>query len=41
MLRLMLSLDSLVTTGSGTLWAVGSRNPSGTSVWQTVTARYS
>lgn len=37
----LLSFGGLVTTGSGTLWAVDSRNPNGTSVWQTVTARYS
>jgi len=37
----LLSFSGLVTTGSGTLWAVGSRNPTGTGVWQTVTARYS
>ena len=37
----VLSFGGLVTTGSGTLWSVGSRNPSGTSVWQTLTARYS
>jgi hypothetical protein len=37
----VLSFDGLVTTGSGTLWAAGSRNPTGTSVWQTLTARYS
>ena len=36
----VLSFSGLVTTGSGALWAVGSRNPTGT-VWQTVTARYS
>ena len=37
----VLSLDGLVTTGSGTLWSVGSRNPNGTTNWQTLTARYS
>jgi len=37
----VLSFDSLATTGSGTLWSVGSRNPTRTSVWQTLTARYS
>jgi len=37
----ILSLDGLVTTGPGTLWSVGSRNPHGTTVWQTLTARYS
>jgi len=37
----LLSFGGLVTTGSGALWAVGSRNPTGTGVWQTVTARYS
>lgn len=36
-----LVFSGLVTTGSGTLWAAGSRNPSGTSVYQTLTARYS
>jgi hypothetical protein len=37
----VLSFSGLVTTGGGTLWAAGSRNPTGSSVWQTVTARYS
>ena len=37
----VLSFDGLVTTGSGTLWSVGSRNPNGTTNWQTLTARYS
>jgi len=37
----VLSFDGLVTTGSGRLWSVGSRNPAGTTVWQTLTARYS
>jgi hypothetical protein len=37
----VLSFDGLVTTGPGTLWSVGSRNPNGTTVWQTLTARYS
>ena len=37
----VLSFDGLVTTGSGTLWSVGSRNPNGTTFWQTLTARYS
>src|SRR5215472_595374 len=37
----VLSFDGLVTTGSGRLWWVGSRNPAGTTVWQTLTARYS
>ena len=37
----VLSFDGLATTGSGTLWSVGSRNPSGTSVWQTLSAKFS
>ena len=37
----ILSFDGLVTTGSGRLWSVGSRNPAGTTVWQTLSARYS
>ena len=37
----ILSFDGLVSTGSGRLWSVGSRNPAGTTVWQTLTARYS
>ena len=37
----ILSFDGLVTTGSVTLWSVGSRNPNGTTNWQTLTARYS
>jgi hypothetical protein len=37
----VLSFSGLVTTGAGTLWAAGSRNPTGSSVWQTLTARYS
>ena len=39
-----LGFSGLVTTGSGTLWAAGSRLPNGVSggaAWQTVTARYS
>jgi len=36
--RSVLSFDGLVTTGSGTLWSVGSRNPNGTTNWQTLTA---
>ena len=37
----VLSFDGLVATGTGTLWAAGSRNLNGTTAWQTVTARYS
>ena len=39
--RSVLSFDGLVTTGSGTLWSVGSENPNGRTSWQTLTARYS
>jgi hypothetical protein len=37
----VLSFDGLVSTGSGTLWSVGSRNPNGTTFWQTLSAKYS
>jgi hypothetical protein len=37
----VLSFSGLVTSGSGTLWAAGSRNPTGSSFWQTVAARFS